>query len=104
MVRMSVFYPNQPGCLFDHAYYATEHRRLVESRLGPLGLRAIEIERGVAGYGGGPAPYAAVGHLLFDSLEVLGAAWSERGDEIVADVPKYTDVQPVVQISEVVSQ
>lgn len=100
MVRMSVYYPNQPGTRFDHAYYATSHRRLVESSLGPLGLRAVEIERGIAGYGGAPAPYVAVGHLLFDSIEALGAAWGSRGDEIVADVPNYTDAQPVVQISE----
>ena len=99
---MSVYYPTQAGVTFDHAYYAGSHRRLVEERLGPLGLLTVEIERGVAGYGGGPAPYVAVGHLLFDSMESFQSAWATRGDDVVADVPKYTNAQPVVQISEIV--
>jgi uncharacterized protein (TIGR02118 family) len=99
---MSVYYPSQPGVTFDHAYYAGPHRRLVDERLGPLGLVRVENERGVAGYAGGPAPYVAVGHLLFDSLAALGAAWDARGGELLADVPNYTNAQPVVQISEVV--
>ena len=103
MIRMSVYYPNDPGGHFDHAYYAGTHRRLVQQRLGPLGLRDVQIERGVAGYAGAPAPYVAVGHLLFDSLPALEAAWSAQGATIVADVPNYTDAQPVIQISEVVS-
>ena len=102
MIRMSVYYPNASGVTFDHDYYASTHRRLVQDRLGPIGLQAIEIERGVAGFGGGPAPYVAVGHLLFPSMEAMQSAWTQRGDEIVADVPRYTNAQPVVQISEVV--
>ncbi len=101
MIRMSVYYANQPGVTFDHAYYAGSHRQLVDDRLGPLGCHSVQIDRGVAGYAGGPAPYVAVGHLLFNSLEALDRAWREHGAEIVADVPRYTNAQPVIQISEV---
>jgi uncharacterized protein (TIGR02118 family) len=102
VIRMSVYYPSQPGVTFDHAYYTGSHRQLVEESFRPLGLRQFEIERGVAGFGGGPAPYVAVGHLLFDSMESFQAAWNARGGDIVADIPKYTNGQPVVQISEIV--
>jgi uncharacterized protein (TIGR02118 family) len=102
MVRMSVYYPSQPGVTFDHAYYSGEHRQLCQRVLGPLGLERVEIDRGVAGYGGGPAPYVAVGHLFFDSMDALQTAWAAGGGEIVADVPRYTNAQPVVQISEIV--
>lgn len=104
MVRMSVYYPNQTegGGGFDHAYYADAHRRLVEQRLGPLGLQRFEIDRGLAGYGGAPAPYTAVGHLLFDSLDALQRAWDAAGTEILADLPRFTSLQPLVQISEIV--
>ncbi len=102
MIRMSVYYPNQPGATFDHDYYAGPHRRFVEERFAELGLRRLEIDRGVAGYGGGPAPYLAVGHLLFDSLDTLQSAWEAAGAELVAELPKFTSVQPVVQISEIV--
>jgi uncharacterized protein (TIGR02118 family) len=101
VIRVSVYYPNQPGTNFDHAYYARQHRDLVHDRLQPLGLKSVEIEKGVAGFGGGPAPYVAVGHLCFDSMEEFQKAWSAHGDEIVADIPRYTNAQPVVQISEV---
>ena len=100
MIRLSVYYPTEPGVTFDHAYYAGPHRRLVEECLVPLGLRKLEFERGVSTLGGGPAPYVAVGHLLFDSLESFNAAWEARGAQVVADVPKYTNAAPVVQISE----
>ena len=102
MVRVSVYYPSSADVTFDHAYYASTHRRLVEDRLGPLGLDRVEIERGVAGYGGGPAPYVAVGHLLFPSMEVFQSAWAQAGADVVADVPRYTNAQPVVQIGEIV--
>lgn len=102
MVRMSVYYPSQPDTAFDHAYYAGPHRRLVEERLGPRGLQRVEIDRGIAGFGGGPAPYVAVGHLLFDSLQSLQAAWDAGGGDVVADLPRFTTIQPVVQISEIV--
>jgi uncharacterized protein (TIGR02118 family) len=102
MVRMSVYYPSQPDGTFDHTYYAGAHRQLVEGRLSPHGLRGFEIDHGIAGYGGGPAPYVAVGHLLFDSMDALQAAWGVGGDDILADLPRFTNAQPLVQISEIV--
>ena len=103
MVRMSVYYPSEPGVTFDHAYYTSTHRQLVEDKLGPLGLKRVEIERGVCGLGGGPAPHVAVGHLIFDSMESLQKAMDARGPEVIADIPRYTNIQPVVQISEIVA-
>ena len=29
MIKVSVFYPNQPGAKFDHAYYAEKHMPMV---------------------------------------------------------------------------
>ncbi len=102
MIRVSVYYPGQPNARFDHAYYAREHRALVRERLTPFGLKSVEIERGVAGLGGSPPLYVAVGHLVFDSLEDFERGWAAHGEAIVADVPRYTTAQPLVQISEIV--
>ena len=102
MIRVSVYYPNQSGTTFNHEYYAGTHAPFTIERLAPLGLRRGEIDRGIAGFGGAEAPYTAAGHLYFDSVEAFQHAWSEQGDAILADIPNYTDVQPVVQISDIV--
>ena len=102
MIRVSVLYPNEPGARFDHEYYATTHVQLVKEKLGPAGLVRVEIDRGVAGESeDSPAPYTAVGHLVFDSLKAFGSAMAAHGDELAADRPNYTDLKPAVQISDI---
>lgn len=100
MIRVSAYYPSQPDARFDHDYYREKHRALVQTRLAPFGLRDVEMERGVAGFGGGAPPYVAVGHLEFESLEAFERAWAAHGEEILADIPHYTNTQPLLQISE----
>jgi uncharacterized protein (TIGR02118 family) len=43
-----------------------------------------------------------MGHVYFDSLEEFQSSFGQHVKEFVADVPNYTTVQPVIQISEVV--
>ena len=45
--------------------------------------------------------YVAIGHLTFDSVESFQASFFPHAGEITADISNYTNVQPVVQISEV---
>jgi uncharacterized protein (TIGR02118 family) len=42
-----------------------------------------------------------MGHLYFDSVEAFQAAFGPHAPAIMADIPNYTDIQPVIQISEV---
>jgi uncharacterized protein (TIGR02118 family) len=41
-------------------------------------------------------------HIHCDSVEAFNAAFGPHAKEILADVPNYTDLQPVMQISDVV--
>jgi len=101
MVCVSIFYPNDPGKKFDHDYYAASHMPMVMDRLKSNGLTRYEIDRGVGGgLPGAPAPFACVGRLYFDTLEGFQAGLGTHGPEILADVPKYTDISPQLQISE----
>lgn len=55
---------------------------------------------------GGPAPgsppiYHVMTHLLIDSVEAFQGAFGPHAKDIMADVPNYTDITPVIQISEV---
>ncbi len=102
MIRVSVLYPNEPGARFEHQYYATTHVQLINETLGTAGLVRVEIDRGLAGASEEtPAPYTAVGHLVFDSVEAFGAAMATHGDALAADMKNYTDLEPSVQISEI---
>jgi len=58
-------------------------------------------ERGLAGGPGAPAPYIASGYLLFDSIADFQGSFGPRTEKIVADIPNYTPVQPVLQVSEI---
>lgn len=99
MIRVSAHYPAAEGATFDHDYYASTHLDLVKDRWAQW-LRRGEIDRGVAGAGGAPAPYLACGYLYFDSMEDFQAAMEAHGEEILGDIANFTTAEPVLQISE----
>jgi uncharacterized protein (TIGR02118 family) len=104
MIRVSVLYPNQPGKKFDHKYYMEKHVPLAGNRLRPHGLIRTEIDRGIsAADPKAPAPFLVVAHLFFNSVDDVHNAFRAVGREVMGDIPNYTDIQPQIQISEVVN-
>jgi uncharacterized protein (TIGR02118 family) len=105
MIRISVMYPSGEGKTFDIDYYVKKHMVLVRERWGGMGLVKVEVDKGVAGGApGAPAPYAAIGHVFFTSLDDFQKASKAHGRELFADVPNFTNITPQVQIGEVVHQ
>jgi uncharacterized protein (TIGR02118 family) len=95
MIRLSVLYPKTEGARFDHDYYRDNHVPMVAKMWG---VERVEVDKGIDG------PYEGVSHFYFASMDEMGAAMSGEGTgEVLADVPNYTDLQPVMQISEIVS-
>jgi len=41
-------------------------------------------------------------HIFCDSVEDFQSGFGPHADEIMNDIPKYTDLAPILQISEVV--
>jgi uncharacterized protein (TIGR02118 family) len=39
-------------------------------------------------------------HATFESVEAFQAAFAPHAAEIQGDIPKYTDIEPVLQIGE----
>ena len=65
-------------------------------------LKGTAVEKGLGGAAPRVAPsFPALGHLTFDSLESFQASFELLSKEIVADVPHYTNTQPIIQISEI---
>jgi uncharacterized protein (TIGR02118 family) len=99
MVKVSVMYPNQEGAKFDVEYYCTKHMALVNQLLGDV-LKGGGVDEGIS-TPEAPAPYLAIGHLWFDSIEAFQSALAAHGPTLMADIPNYTNVRPVFQISTV---
>ena len=101
MIKVSVLYPNDEGSRFDMRYYCDRHIPMVRSKLGAA-CKAAAVEEGLAGAApGSRAPFVAMGHLYFDSLDSFQVAFGPHAGAIMEDIPNYTNVQPTIQISEV---
>ncbi len=103
MVLLSVMYPEIDGSRFDTDYYIDKHMPLVRARLGSA-LTDFKATRGLAGGEPGSGPtYQFIAHLTFESPEAMGEKLGQHGAELFADVPNFTDVQPIVQVSEILA-
>ena len=102
MIKVTVMYPAREGARFDHAYYRDKHMPLVKARMGEA-CRSYTVDRGLSGDAPGSAPpYVAMCQLLCDSVEAFQSGFGPHAKEILADIPNYTDIAPVLQFSEVV--
>ena len=102
MIKVSVMYPNKEGARFDHEYYRDKHMPLVKARLGDA-CKYYTVDKGLAGGApGDPATYVGMCHIFSDSVEAFQKGFGPHAKEIMGDIPNYTDIAPVMQISEVV--
>lgn len=100
MIEVSVLYPNSDECRFDMSYYRDTHIPLVESKLGSA-LKRIEIAKGLSGpTPDSTPPFIAGVHMRFDSVAAFEEAFAPHAETIMADIANYTNVEPIVQISE----
>jgi len=101
VIKVSVLYPQKTGAKFDMDYYCDSHMPLVQSKLKPA-LKGVAVDKGLAGGAPGTPPsYVAMCHLWFDSVAAFERAFESSADAIMSDIPNYTDIEPIVQISEV---
>lgn len=95
-VKVSVLYPASEGSTFDMDYYKDKHREIVERVLGPV---EFSCEQGLEGQ-----PFMATGHLVYASMEAMQEAMgSADAGEAMADVAKFTNITPQMQIGTIVS-
>jgi uncharacterized protein (TIGR02118 family) len=103
MIRVAVLYPNTNETHFDWDYYLTKHVPLAKARYQGKGLLGIQVDEGLGGAAPGqPAPFAAIFSMTFATIEDLQTAVSAHGAEVTADIPNFTNVQPLVQVSRIV--
>jgi uncharacterized protein (TIGR02118 family) len=104
MFKVSVMYPNQAGGRFDIEYYRTTHMALVEKHLKGFGLIKTSVEKGLSGGGDHPAPYICIGSLYFASRDAYDQGIAKVGSILRGDVPNFTDIPPIRQVSEIIEE
>lgn len=101
LIKVSVMYPNKANARFDHDYYRDKHMPMVKAKMGDA-CKYYTVDRGIAGAAPGTPPtYIGMCHIFCDSVEAFQAGFGPHAKEILADIPNYTDLSPVLQISEV---
>jgi len=104
MYRVSVMYAGKDGGTFDYDYYVRKHMALVRERLGSLGLVRTEVHKGLAGGAPGQAPpFICAGHLYWSSLDDFQKGMKAHGQELMGDVPNFTNLTPQMQVSEILA-
>jgi uncharacterized protein (TIGR02118 family) len=97
MQRVTVAYPNKADAKFDFDYYMKKHIPFVAGLVG----KSIEVGRGISSATGSPAAFVCVATIPIDSVATFQAMFSQHGAEILADIPNYTNIEPIIQFDEV---
>lgn len=103
MIVVSVMYPASAGATFDMDYYREKHIPLVGARWTDCGLREAKVLHGAGAPGGGAPAYSVIALLTFDSAADFDQAVARHGAEIIGDIANFSNVQPVIQVNDVLA-
>lgn len=102
LIKISIMYPYAEGKTFNMEYYEAKHMPMVASFLGS-NLVKYTIEKGLSsGIPNQPLPFIAIGTFYVKNLTEYQAAVAPNRDAIRADFANYTNVIPVILVSEIV--
>ena len=99
MHRVTVVYPNKADARFDFDYYMKRHIPMVEG----IVQESIEVRRGISSTTGSPAAFVCIAAIPIDSVASFQSILAQHGANILADVPNYTNIEPVIQFDEVLA-
>lgn len=101
MFKVAILYPIGEDKTFDFDYYEKKHMPMVAGFLGK-NMRFYEINKGIAGRTpNDKAPFVAIGYFFINDVAEYNRAIAQNREAIINDFKNYTNIQPVVQISEV---
>lgn len=101
LYKVAILYPNGDGKTFDMTYYERTHMPMVAGFLGK-NLSFYEIDKGLSGRTpNDKVPYLAIGYFYVKNISEYNNAIGQNRDAILSDFKNYTNIQPVIQISEI---
>lgn len=104
MFIVSAIYGNSPGSRFDEKYYLFRHRPMVEELLQPFGLKGLRILKGAASLNEQDLPFRIIAEMHFETREGFEQGMAQHGETVLGDAPNYTDIEPILQVSEVLAE
>lgn len=101
MIKFSVMYQNGEGKIIDAEYYTNTHMAMICELLGDA-LKGTTVEKGISvGANDSGAAFAIMGNMYFDTIEDFQIAFGPHTETIMDDLPNFTNIEPIIQISEV---
>ena len=101
MFKVAILYPSGEDKTFDMDYYEKKHMPMVAGFLGK-NLKFYEIDKGIASRTpNDKVPFVAIGYFYINDVAEYNKAIAQNRDAVVSDFKNYTNIQPVVQISEI---
>jgi uncharacterized protein (TIGR02118 family) len=99
--KVAILYANGDDKTFDMDYYEKKHMPMVAEFIGK-NLRFYEIDKGIAGRTpNDKVPFLAIGYFYINDIAEYNKAIAQNSDAIISDFKNYTNIQPIVQISEI---
>jgi uncharacterized protein (TIGR02118 family) len=99
MQCLTMLYPNKPGANFDFDYYLKRHIPWARTLVPDLGT---EIRRGISTPTGDAAQFVCLCRFWIRSENRYREAMQNYGKHLITDLGNFTNIEPVVQIDEVV--
>ena len=101
MVKVSIFYPSKPDGHFDVDYYLKTHMPLAIGLLGSA-VKAVSVEIGLLdGTPDQPPPFVTICSFTCETAQAFNDAFLPHAEVLQGDIPKYTNIAPVIQVSEI---
>ena len=63
----------------------------------------IEVRRGISSATGSTAAFVCIGTIPIDSVAAFQTILAQHGAEILADIPNYTNIEPIIQYDEILT-
>ncbi|MBC9794425.1 EthD family reductase [Sinomicrobium weinanense] len=99
--KVAILYPNGENKTFDMNYYEKKHMPMMAGLLGD-NLKFYEIDKGIAGRtDSDKVSFVAMGYFYINDVDEYNRVIAQNIDTVRNDIPKYTNIQPIIQISEI---
>ena len=102
MFCVSVAYPRQDGGTFNFEYYTKQHVPLVARLVGANAIKA-EVRKGVASPDGSAPAFVCLANFWIKSAQDFQTTLATHGKEIMGVIPNFSNIQPILQVDEVLA-
>lgn len=97
MQCVTILYPNKASAKFDFDYFIKKHIPMTTKAFGNV----VEVRKGISSPFGSPVPFICLVRIVINSVEEFLSVMKQQGAELIADMPNYTNIEPLIQFDEV---